>query len=53
MRANVWLLLTASRKVGKKLIHGEGPSFELLPHLVGNFISAEMHVCEVRGVSQD
>jgi len=40
-------------KVGEKLIHGEGQSFELLPHLVGNFISAELHGSEVRGVSQD
>ena len=40
-------------KVGEKLIHGEGPPFELLPHLVGNFISAELHGCKVRGVSQD
>ena len=40
-------------KVGEKLIHGEGQPFELLPHLVGNFISTELHGCEVRGVSQD
>ena len=40
-------------KVGEKLINGEGQPFELLPHLVGNFIPAELHGSEVRGVSQD
>jgi hypothetical protein len=40
-------------KIGEELIHGEAHPFELLPHLVGKFISAELHGSEVRGVSQD
>ena len=40
-------------EVSEKSIHGEGHPLNQSSHLVGNFISAELHGCEVRGVSQD